>query len=494
MRADRSGERTRGATLALLAAAWLVGLTLVATSATAAPRTSVAPPAARAPSTLVAPALHNISSLGDARARALVDEALAGLGFAPDDPRGPRADDRVVVTDSLVAWIDETGFYGKLNGLWWLSPTASGDRSFSLRADDGRPVNQLVVGEDGAGSWPIGNRGAEHVEVPNETPEPHHDPACAQQWCAAYAHDEAGSYTAPLIPWWRVCDPGTPSFLDHFAPVEVSITPTKVRLVYEGRLVKTADSASPWTNTTGCKQDWLFPDGVRRPVLLRVGYELTNDPWVDRIQQIVNPPGNPPFASSFSVIGGFEITTWPQARPDKLVTAYVRPEDHDVGDQWYQRTLVAGQWNPGFTEVLGPKDIVIAWMGQPVGFSPQPAAVNGRTLRLSNVGPKDNLDVAFCLCLFHGTIELGGGLLHNAATSPDPGGAALPVAGGQSSIEAVRRLETPPATVIADVPIWSTPTTSTTAPPSSTSEPPATAPPGALASSAARPVLPAFAG
>ena len=33
-------------------------------------------------------------------------------------------------------------------------------------------------------------------------------------------NDEAGSYTAPLIPWWRVCDPGTPSFLDHLKVLE----------------------------------------------------------------------------------------------------------------------------------------------------------------------------------------------------------------------------------------------------------------------------------
>ncbi|MFN8038558.1 MAG: hypothetical protein U0Q07_05025 [Acidimicrobiales bacterium] len=490
MRADRSARRARGAPFVLLVVASLIGPVLVTTASATPSVSSVAGASETTTSASTAvPTLHNISSLSGARARALVAEALAGLGFAADDPRGPQADDRVVVTDSLVAWIDETGFYGKLQGLWWLSPTVSGDRSFSLRAADGRPVNQLVVGEDGAGAWPIGNRGAEHVEVPNDTPEPHHDPACVKQWCAAYAHDEAGSYTAPLIPWWRVCDPGTPSFLDHMIPVEVSITPTKVRLVYEGRLVKTADSASPWTNTSGCKQDWLFPDGIRRPVYLRVGYELTNDPWVDRIQQIVNPAGNPPFASSFSVIGGFEITAWPQARPDKLVTAYVRPEDHDVGDQWYQRTLVAGQWNPGFTEVLGPKDVVIAWMAQPVDFSTQPAAANARTLRLSNVGPKDNLDVAFCLCLFHGTIELGGGLLHNAATSPDPAGAALPVAGGQSSIEARRRLETPPATAIADVPAWSTPTTS-----SSTSSTTTSTAVTASPASAGSPVLPAFTG
>lgn len=195
---------------------------------------------------------------------------------------------------------------------------------------------------------------------------------------------------------------------------------------------------------------------------LRVGYELTaDDPWIDRLQQIRNPAGNPPFESPFSVIGGFEITTWPDPRPDKFVTTFMRPEAHDVWDQWYSRTLTVGTWNTGFTEVLGPKDIVIAWMGQPVSFSSVPSFENAKALRLSHVGPKDNNDTAFCMCLFHNTIELGGGLLHSASTSPDPGGAALPIAGGETSIEAQRRLETAPPAVIPDVAPWVPPTTVT---------------------------------
>ena len=441
---------------------------VVAGLGTVIPGPATAAPTTAAASAVPLPQLHNISALTDSRASELAGEALSGLGFAPGAPDGPQPADRVVVSNTYVAWIDETGFYGKLNGLWWLSPTVSGDRSFTQRADDGRPVNQLIVGENGDGAWPIGIRGAEHIEVPNGTPEPHHDLSCVTSWCGQYAHDEAGAYSDPLIPWWRVCDPGTPGYLDHLAPIEVSITPTSVRLVYEGRLVKVADSAFPYTDTTGCRKDWLFPDGIRRPVHLRVGYELTaDDPWIDRLQRIHNPDGNPPFESPFSVIGGFEVTTWPNARADKVVTRYVRPETNDVWDQWYNRTLTAGTWNTGFTEVLGLRDIVIAWMGQPVSFSSTPAFENAKSLRLSHLGPKDNKDTAFCMCLIHNTIELGGGLLHSASTSPDPGGAALPIAGGETSIEARRRLETAPATVIPDVPVWvppSTPAPTTSAP------------------------------
>ena len=51
----------------------------------------------------------------------------------------------------LVAWIDETSFYGKMNGLWTLNGSVSG-LDFTL-VDGVRPVNSLVVGEFGLSGW-----------------------------------------------------------------------------------------------------------------------------------------------------------------------------------------------------------------------------------------------------------------------------------------------------------------------------------------------------
>lgn len=417
------------------------------------------------------PRVQNFSDLSEARATSLADEALRGLGFAPGAVDGPQPEDRVFVGDAYVAWIDETGFFGKLNGLWWLSPTTSGDRSFTLRAADGRPINQLAVGERGDGAWPKGYRGAEHIEMPNNTPQPDDNPGCALagHWCSQFSLDEAGQYTQPGIFWWKLCDPGAQGYLQHQDPIEVTATATTLRIVYEARLVKRAGGHFPWAATTHCHDDWLFPDGVRRPVYLRVGYELHADaPQVDRLMQVRNPAGNPDFAGPFSFIGGFVVTTWPKPMPQKQVNAFVRPELGGVDDPYLHRQLEAATWNAGWSAPIG-KDIAFGWMRQPFVSSAEAGEANGRSLRLSHIGPSDNLDTGLCLCESHGGVEMGGGLLHSSPAED----AALPLAGGGLSIEAKRRLETAPATVIPDVAPWEgnqAPTTTTSSPaPTSTS-------------------------
>jgi len=434
---------------------------------------SAAAPAAAPPSVPI-PVLTNLSDLTDGRATELASEALLGLGFAAGAPDGPQARDRIFVGNTYVAWLDETGFYGKLNGLWWLATTTSGDRSFTMRDSDGRPINQFVVGENGDGAWPRGYRGAEHIEMPNNTPQPDDDPSCAAagRWCSQFSLDEAGAYTYPGIPWWKVCDPGGLGYLDHIDPIEVTATASSLRVVYEGRLVKRAGGRFPWTYTEGCQEDELFPDGVRRPVYLRVGYELFADaPHVDRLMQVRNPVGNPAFEGPFSFIGGFVITTWPNPMPAKGLNAYIRPEAADIPDPYLNRTLSADSWNAGWSTPVG-KDIAFGWTRHPFTLSDQPAAENGHALRLSLLGPSDNLDSGLCLCESHGGLEIGGGLLHSKPAED----AALPIAGGTMSIEARRRLETPVATTIPDVTPWTGPSTTTTASTATQPSPPLVSP------------------
>jgi hypothetical protein len=331
-----------------------------------------------------------------------------------------------------------------------------------MRDVDGRPINQLVVGERGDGSWPSGYRGAEHIEMPNNTPQPDDDTRCANtnQYCAQYSLDEAGAYTRAGIPWWKACDPGALGYLDHIEPIEVTQTPTSLRIIYEGRLVKRAtalfpliraDGTFPWTNPTGCHEDWLFPDGVRRPVYLRVGCELhANAPKVDRLMQVRNPDGNPSFSGPFSFIGGYVITKWLKPMPAKAIDAFFYPELDDVETADGSHTFHAGTWNALYTDQIVFSDIVFGWLNQPFRLSAEADGRNGRTLRLSNIGPSDNGDTGFCLCVNHGGIEMGGGLLHSAPVQD----AALPIAGGKLSIEARRRLETEAPTVIRDTPPW----------------------------------------
>src|SRR3954470_12456368 len=78
----------------------------------------VAEPAASKEALLAAlsmPLIHNASGASDAHVLDLTQAALNGLGFS--GPEGPNQDDRVFVGRYYLAWIDQTGFYGKMNGL-----------------------------------------------------------------------------------------------------------------------------------------------------------------------------------------------------------------------------------------------------------------------------------------------------------------------------------------------------------------------------------------
>jgi hypothetical protein len=376
------------------------------------------------------PFVHNLSGMSTERVRALVTEALAGMGL--DATTGPVTDDRVVVTRHYVAWLDQTGFYGKMNGLWWLDGTGDDTADFVLRAPGGRPVNTFVVGERGDGAWPAGYPGAEHLEFPNRTPEPNDNPGCASgDWCNQYSVDEAAAITDPDIPWWSACNAGDRAWSALAEPVENEVRDGALRLVWEAPLVKEADGDS---NRDGdaCHQDWLFADGVRRRVWLRMGFEFHPDePWIDRVVQFRNPEGNPAFDAPMSLIGGFVITGWPDAYPLKALHRAVRLSTRTIDDPYRGGQLMAGLWRAWPDTPIG-RDIVFGWVRDTFALSPWEAFVHGVTIELSHVGESDNDDTGLCLCEVHGGTEMGGGLLH--------GGISLPIAGGALSVEGRRRI------------------------------------------------------
>jgi hypothetical protein len=376
------------------------------------------------------PCVHDFSSASAAHLESLVRRAIAGLGFGAGD--GPNASDRFFVGRHYMAWIDETGFYGKMNGLWRLDGRAGDGLDFAVTDVGGRPVNFFVPGEDGDGAWPAGYPGGEHIEFPNRTPEADDDRRCASSdWCNQYGMNEAPDFTDPDIPWWSSCNGGAPSWSERFSAVEETTSAGGVRLVYEGPLVKEADGDGRWDGDS-CHRDWLFADGVRRRVDLRVGFELYADErYVDRLMQFVNPEGNPPFEGPMSLIGGFVVTDWPGAHYTKRLERWLRPELRDVEDTAHGIVLRAASWTAHPSDPLGG-DEVISWLGQPISMSGFDEFVPGRTATLAHFGPSDNDDVGICLCRVHGGIEMGGGLIH--------GGISLPIAGGASSIEARRRL------------------------------------------------------
>ena len=65
------------------------------------------------------PRIHDFSGASSEHVTQLVIRALEGLGL--DEESGPNELDRVFVGLWYIAWIDETGFYGKINGLWTLN-------------------------------------------------------------------------------------------------------------------------------------------------------------------------------------------------------------------------------------------------------------------------------------------------------------------------------------------------------------------------------------
>ena len=65
----------------------------------------------------------------------------------------------------------------------------------------------------------------------------------------------------------------SPSFDAHFAPAGIDETSASLTLWYEGDLVKTGDFGGSSTGAN-CDKDYLFSDGRRRNVVLRLGYQM----------------------------------------------------------------------------------------------------------------------------------------------------------------------------------------------------------------------------
>jgi len=335
-----------------------------------------------------------------------------------------------------IAWIDETGFYGKMNGLWRLNGSEGNELDFSLTEPDGRPINFLIPGENGLGQWPGGYPGAEHIEFPNRTPEENDSPSCADgDWCNQYGHNEAPDFDDPDIPWWSSCNEGAPAWTDVFAPISVDETEDGLTVWYEGPLVKVADGDGTYDGDA-CNEDYLFADGVRRRVFLQVGYQLyAQSDHVDRLMRIRNPAENPAFDGAMSLIGGFVVTSWPTPHRFKRLDDYLRPELNDINDPRDGTLLAAGVWTSHYHRILTLSDEVFAWLDQPISLSASDEFLAGRSATLSHVGESDNADVGICFCRVHGGLELGGGLIH--------GGVSLPLDSGESSVIARRRLQLP---------------------------------------------------
>ena len=371
------------------------------------------------------PQIHDFSGAPSEHAIQLVIRALEGLGL--DKNTGPNEFDRVFVGPWYIAWIDQTGFYGKINGLWTLN--GNPDNLDFTMLENGRPVNLFIVGENGDGKWPGGYQGSEHIEFPNNVYE-EDDIDCGDEYgfCSQYSLAEAPFYSNSEIPTWMACNSETPFWHEQFQPIEIKENETGLRIIYEGRLTKQGDFGGS-SNGSGCNEDYLFNDGVRRPVYLRVGYELnSNSNHIDRILQVRNPENNPQFDGPHGFIGGFVITEWPNPHPLKEFNQKILINNNDFNITWNNENiyLQKGVWNT-LPNDIPSHDVVLSWAAQPVTLSTFVDEINSTTVTLTNTHFNDN-DSGFCLCIVHGAIEVGGGLIH------------YPIEGGDLSEEAIRRL------------------------------------------------------
>ncbi|MBR58319.1 MAG: hypothetical protein CMH54_09895 [Myxococcales bacterium] len=376
----------------------------------------------------------NYTDSSDQHVQALLEKALADLGFPEGSPQGPQEEDLYFIGRYYIAWIDQTGFTGNMNGLWRLNGEAGDALDFTVKDGD-RAVNFLIVGEHGNGQFPAGYPGAEHKEVPNQVPEGNDDPNCGESdWCNQYGHEDAHHITDPDIPWWSSCNGGAMGWDTLTQPFSQETIDGGVKMVWEAPLVKRADGDGTWDGDA-CNEHWLFPDGIRRPVYLQVGFELFADKmYFIRTMRFRNPAGNPEFDTPMGLIGGFVFTQWPNPHPLKTLDRWFRPTGIGFNDSYHNMEMVPDQWND-HNHPPASGDEVYGWLGTPITLSAFPVEVAGRTATLSHVGSTDNDDVGICLCRVHGGIEMGGGLLHT--------GISLPIGANSLSVEGRRQLELP---------------------------------------------------
>ncbi|MCY0997339.1 hypothetical protein OWM54_09350 [Myxococcus sp. MISCRS1] len=408
------------------------------------------------------PAIKNLSLSSITHVSTLVRRAVEGLGFGTYDPvasqlrrDGPNTGDLIFVGRHYMAWIDQTGFYGKMNALWLLNGATGNSLEF-LHAEPStnRPINFLGVAEDGNGTWLPGYSGAEHFELPHEIPEPEEDPngngqcdtdescqgtSCVRRICNWYSINEADAVTDNDIPLWTACNNNRIAWARKLAATVNELTPSSLKLAYRAPITKETDAARDGIRDGDrCHQNMLFTDGVRRPVYLHLGYILYGDRnYFDRTYQFENPAGNPGFGDEvWSVIGGIVLSKLPATQPTKATLFHtVRPDDITITGPVLPYTFPANQWTARIPPVLPVQDEPWSWAGTSLSWSARGRASRGDSIKLESLGPSDNDGNGFCACYAHGGMEIGGGVLNR--------GISIPIGGGTRSIETTRRISFP---------------------------------------------------
>lgn len=187
------------------------------------------------------PKIMNQSSSSDNHVKELINMAINGLGFNELNHDGPNANDIFYVNDYYMAWVDQTGYYGKMNGLWQLNNEKGVALDFIENMKyNGRIVNFLAVAEDGDGKWLGSYMGAEHFEIPSYIKENDDNATPVEKGISGWysvneANPNLGTGGTGSVPWWTCCSGdmnNKQSFGQMNPPVQFENTREQLQITY----------------------------------------------------------------------------------------------------------------------------------------------------------------------------------------------------------------------------------------------------------------------
>jgi hypothetical protein len=362
------------------------------------------------------PVLVNKSGISDAYAGTLVQRALEGLGFNAAAPDGPNKNDLVFVGQYYIAWIDQTGFYGKMNGLWLLNGFPGDSLNF-LHMDNGRPVNYLGVAEKGDGMWMQNYTGAEHYELPQLIDEPGEIPFNGMDFANWYSVNEAGRILGAHLPHWKSAMNYRMGFSILNEPFERTETARQLYVNYESPVTKESDG-DLIKDGDHAHANMIFADFIRYPFFLRTGYTLYGDkPYFERHYQYRNGDNNPAFTSleigDWSLIGGIVVTAVNSPYGYKTgLNKFVRVNEFSVG------SFQVDTWADVDPRQSGPPDVLWHY-GQSYTMSNNASFEPGNSIHVTTTSNGSRAtDMGGCTCYVHGGLEIGGGVLIGSDVVP----------------------------------------------------------------------------
>lgn len=370
------------------------------------------------------PELINQASVSDGIAQNLAKRALDGLGFNPSTPDGPSKNDIVFVGKYYIAWLDQTGFYGKMNGLWLLNGQ-EGEALDFLHLDNGRPVNFYGVAENGDGQWMDNYVGAEHYELPALLYDEGKDAALyvGRDFADWYSVNEAGTIKGRDLSWWTAAMKYRMGFSIINKPFERTVSSKQLYINYESPLTKESDG-DLIKDGDRAHANMLFADKIRYPFYVRTGYTLYGDqPYFERHYQYRNPTDNPSFTrqevGDWHLIGGLVITDYRSPYTYKIgLNKFVRINEFSVNG------LPVDEWSDVRPPRNAPPDALWGYQ-QSYTMSNNATFEAGNSIHVSAKSTGARIyDMGGCTCFAHGGLEIGGGVM---------GGGALPIAPGQLS-------------------------------------------------------------